>query len=156
MRLARKLDAEVASIAKEATAEGLSVPRHTRFTILGQMALLVSEAQLPLLATIDVDAQVRGEYATLQIWKRLLEKEGLEHDPLADEIWMPTETQTEVLFRGAHVEFVVATVDYVLVSKALKAPDKNKALLAEYIRRGGSDRFFSLAEKYQIDLARFI
>lgn len=44
----------------------------------------------------------------------------------------------------------------VLLSKALKAPAKNRSLLTEYLAMGASERFLELAEKYHLDLEQFV
>ena len=44
----------------------------------------------------------------------------------------------------------------VLISKALKAPKKNQALITEYLAKGASERFFALARKYGVDLEQFV
>lgn len=42
------------------------------------------------------------------------------------------------------------------LSKALKAPKKNGALIAEYLAKGASDKFQALAKKYNLDLEQFL
>jgi hypothetical protein len=54
------------------------------------------------------------------------------------------------------VTLKVADVDAILISKALKAPRKNRALLVEYLARGATTRFMRLAKKYNIDLESFL
>jgi hypothetical protein len=54
------------------------------------------------------------------------------------------------------VEAFVADPDAVLVSKALKAAEKNRALVTEYLAKGASERFFDLARKYRVDLEQFV
>ncbi len=66
------------------------------------------------------------------------------------------ETEWHVLYVGTHVTAHAADADAVLVSKARKAPQKNQALLVEYLARGASDRFFELAERYAVDLESFL
>lgn len=53
-------------------------------------------------------------------------------------------------------EIAVAEPDAVLLSKALKAPDKNRALLTEYLALGATERFLTLARKYALDLEQFL
>lgn len=68
---------------------------------------------------------------------------------------MPRETKYDELFAGRHVRMLLAEPDAVLVSKALKAPVKNRALITEYLRGGASERFLKLALKYKVELERF-
>jgi hypothetical protein len=69
---------------------------------------------------------------------------------------MPKETRYRVLFRGEFVTLKVANVDASLISKALKAPRKNRALIVEYLARGATPRFMRLAHKYSVDLESFL
>ena len=47
-------------------------------------------------------------------------------------------------------------MEAVLVSKALKAPAKNRSLLTEYLAKGASQRFLDMAKKYGVDLEQFL
>lgn len=47
-------------------------------------------------------------------------------------------------------------IDALLISKALKAPHKNRALIIEYLARGATARFMRLAAKYKLDLESFV
>jgi hypothetical protein len=90
------------------------------------------------------------------MFERLLAREGRELDPLGHEIWMPEETRYSELFVGSFVRLLLAESDAVLVSKALKAPRKNRPLLTEYLAQGPSARFLELATKYSLDLEQFL
>ena len=69
---------------------------------------------------------------------------------------MPRETRYAPLYAGRYVDAFVADPDAVLISKACKAPEKNEALITEYLAKGASERFFELAQKYAVDLERFV
>ena len=43
-----------------------------------------------------------------------------------------------------------------LISKALKAPEKNRNILIEYLAKNPTDNFFMLAEKYKVNLESFV
>jgi hypothetical protein len=86
----------------------------------------------------------------------LLKTQGRDLDALGHEIWMPKETKYSVLYAGQWVGLSVADAESVLLSKALKAPDKNRALLVEYLAGGPSARFLALAKKYRVDLEQFL
>jgi hypothetical protein len=51
---------------------------------------------------------------------------------------------------------LLAEPEAVLVSKALKAPAKNRQLLVEYLASGPSDRFMKLVAKHTVDLEQFL
>ncbi|WP_171039902.1 hypothetical protein, partial [Streptococcus pseudopneumoniae] len=69
---------------------------------------------------------------------------------------MPDETQYSGFYTGKWVDVTLAKPEYILVSKALKAPDKNKQLIADYISSGPPEIFYELAEKYKVDLEKIL
>ena len=154
--LCLKLDQWMARENVHARAEG--TPTHEKCTIrvLGQAALFIAELELTLTATQDLDAYADYDWAVQQELERLLAKEGKVLDPRGHEIWMPRETQYAPLYEGTYVDAFVADPDAVLISKACKAPEKNKALIIEYLAKGASKRFFGLGTKYAIDLEQFV
>jgi len=157
IEIAKKLDNFLVNEAREAIAEAWAQPKACRISLVGQMALFENDKlALNLIATRDVDALVpRMENATRKEFIRLLKKKGFDLDPLAHEAWMPKETKYDTTFAGRFVTLRVAEPDAVLVSKALKAPAKNRKLIREYIAQGASERFFDMAEFYEVDLEQF-
>ena len=69
---------------------------------------------------------------------------------------MPTETRYTSLYVGQFVTLEVADLESVLVSKGLKAPAKNRAIVTEYLASGASPRFMALSTKYGLDLEQFL
>lgn len=120
------------------------------------MALLEQKLSLHLVATQDVDATGDYEHAVEREFARLLSVQGKELDPLAHEAWMPKDTQYHRLFSGSFVALDVAEPEAVLISKALKAPLKNRALITEYLAQGPSDRFLALAARYKLNFEDFL
>ncbi len=120
--------------------------------IVGQMALMEAGLDLNLAATQDVDAFVKADYWVQKRFENLLVEIHKVYDDESEFIWMPAETAYRVLFAGKWVTAKVAEPEYVLVSKALKAPRKNKNLIVEYLAKGASPRFWELAQKYCLDL----
>ena len=150
--VAQLLDDWIAEHNRSALSEGaLRLPRCT-IRVLGQTALMEGEVPLTLAATRDVDVQADYPHAVEQHFRRLLEARSRELRPPGHEIWMPTETEYRVLYDGRWVELSIADMDAILVSKALKAPAKNRALILEYLARGPSPRFLALAARYGLDL----
>ena len=150
--IAERLDAWVVERNLEARAEGMRTLPACTIHLVGQSALLEVGVQLHLAVTNDVDVLADYTFAVEAELRRLLKQIGKELDPLSDQIWMPKETQYEMLFRGEFVTLKVADVDAILISKALKAPHKNRALLVEYLASGATPRFMRLARKYGVDL----
>ncbi|HEX5101705.1 MAG TPA: hypothetical protein VFV94_19470 [Polyangiaceae bacterium] len=122
---------------------------------LGQAALLELGLPVELAATQDVDVRADYEDAVRRRFAELLRARGLELDPLGHEIWMPSETRYTSAFQGKFVALMLAEPEAILVSKALKAPAKNRVLIAEYLTVGPTPRFWQLAKKYRLDLEVF-
>jgi len=138
-----------------ARADGTLAHKRCTVRVLGQSALWAAGVDLTLTATQDLDAYGDYEWAVQQELERLLGEHGKVLDPHGHEVWMPTETTYSPIYRGTFVEALVADADAVLISKALKAPEKNRALVTEYLAKGASERFFELAQKYGVDLEQF-
>jgi hypothetical protein len=154
--VAEKLDDWVAVRNREAQEEGLPRFPPTTIKVLGQTALLEAGVALSLAATNDVDAYADYPHAVEVEFRRLLAAEGRELDPLGHEVWMPPETQYEEFFKGRFVRVLLAEPEAILLSKALKAPAKNRPLIVEYLASGASERFLELAQAYQLDLEQFL
>ena len=156
VEIAKRLDAWIAEQNVAAREAGVDSIGRCRIRLLGQMALFEQRVQLHLVATNDVD--VYGDYEPVveRELARLLQQAGKQLDPLGQEVWMPKDTRYERLFAGAYVTLDVAEPEAVLVSKGLKALDKNRALITEYLAGGPSPRFMELAARYKLDLEAFL
>lgn len=153
--VARKLDRWVIDQNVAARAEGLVTFRPCTIRVLGQAALLEAGLSLQLAATHDVDVIADYDDAVRVEFARLLAAEGRELDPVGAEAWMPRETRYTLLFSGKFVKLLLAEPEAVLVSKALKAPSKNRPLLTEYLARTPSARFWELAKRYALNVEQF-
>lgn len=155
-RLFEALDREVADIDQRNRADGLpGIPRFY-IRVLGQAALLEANIGIPLIATIDVDAYLSCNWLVRERFCALLQAEGRTFDELSPEIWMPPDTRYRLLFAGVFCEGAIAEPEYVLVSKALKAPVKNRAIIQAYLAKGPAQLFLELAQRYAIDLESFV
>ncbi len=154
--LARELDDWIAARNATAWVDGRPPLRACSIRVLGQAALFESKLLLELLATRDVDVKADYEEAVRTRFAELLEKRGFELDPLGQEAWMPRETRYETAYAGKFVRLEIAEPEAVLVSKGLKAPEKNRALLTEYLASEPSERFLALAQKYRLELEQFV
>lgn len=152
----RALDQWVARENIRARAEGTPAHKSCSVRVLGQSALWAAGVDLTLTATQDLDAYADYEWAVQRELERLLAEKGKVLDPHGHEVWMPRETRYNPLYQGTFVEALVADADAVLISKALKAAEKNGALITEYLSKGASERFFELARKYRVDLEQFV
>jgi hypothetical protein len=154
--IAEQLDRWIIERNFEAEEEGLPQTAQCTIKVLGQTALMESGVALALAATNDVDVQADYSYPVQKEFERLLAQHARTLDPVSHEIWMPRETRYRELFSGRFVRVLLADADAVLLSKALKAPDKNRVLITEYLALGASDRFYRLAQKYGLDLEQFL
>lgn len=119
---------------------GLS-PKDIEVKIMGQISLLADEnisSKIELEQTFDLDAHVNASYEITQILEALIKEEGMELDKFSNEIWMPPNTTWELCYEGEYVKIFKASPLDVLVSKAIKAPLKNKKLISESIKIYGN------------------
>lgn len=154
--IAERLEGFVVARNIEARGDGVLMLRPCVIKLLGQTALFEAKVALTLAATKDVDVYADYDFAVEQEFRRLLAAQGRDLDSLGGEVWMPAETTYLTLFAGHFVTLLVADVEAVLLSKALKAARKNRSLLTEYLAGGPSPRFLKLAEKYRLDLEQFL
>ena len=132
------------------------------FRILGQTALIEAQIDLELAATMDVDAYANpADWVITQKFDELLHGSGRHWDPHSSEIWMPEETEYTPLYTGRAVDALLAAPEYVLLSKAIKAPIKNRNLMIEFLSKlepqtPQGRRFLELASKYGLDLEQFV
>lgn len=124
--------------------------------ILGQTALLEAQLDLTLALTQDVDVFANYNSEIKVQFEVLLKKQGKILDPDSHLIWMPKETQYQKIFSGVAVTGYLAQPEYVLISKGIKAPQKNTNLIVEYLAKKPSKLFFELAQRYKLDLDQFV
>jgi len=124
--------------------------------VVGQTALLEAKLDINLAATADVDIYQQIEYGFRKKFEELLKAKGKFLDPVGHEAWMPDETTYKTIFQGRYVEGSIAEPEYVLISKALKAPKRNEKLILEYLSTHPTNLFYSLAKKYKVPLEEFI
>ncbi|MEZ4815501.1 MAG: hypothetical protein R3A80_09895 [Bdellovibrionota bacterium] len=136
--------------------EGLMPLGHCLIQVVGQTALLEAKLDIHLAATADVDVHQQIEHVFRKKLEELLQEKGKFLDPVGHEAWMPDETKYKTIFKGRYVEGAIAEPEYVLISKALKAPKRNKELLIDYLASNPSDLFYALAKKYKISLEEFL
>ena len=152
----RKLDSWINAENRKADHEGFQPMKECEIRVIGQFALLEASLSIELAATADVDVLADYEHSIKQRFEQLLQAEGLLLDPVAHEAWMPKETQYNTIFSGRFVTLKIAGPDFVIISKAKKAPQKNRDLIVQYLAQAPSERFFELAEKYEISLEKFL
>ena len=103
---------------------------------MGQMSLLTNRtisAQIKLIGTVDVDASIDGgPYSWVgKKFAQILAAKGLELDKYADEIWLPKNATFQKVFSGKILTCLRLDPLDALVSKAVKAPEKNRILIRQ-------------------------
>lgn len=133
------LDGRIDKINRLRRDEGLlSVPK-AEVKLLGQMSLLSNEKVSMLLSltqTADMDALLAMDQAVKEELKRLLKKQGLLYDEDSYLIWIPKSATFEERFNFKNVIVKAIDPESALISKAVKAPEKNKQLIREAIASG--------------------
>jgi hypothetical protein len=147
-----KLDRLIAEENVERRDVGTTEIPRADIRVVGQMALIEAAIDLDLAATQDLDAFLAGDYWIQKRLEQLLAEVGMTFDDTSDLIWMPSETEYIELYAGRFVRASRAKVEYVLLSKAHKAPRKNAPLIIEYLAKDPSDLFWSLVATYNVDL----
>lgn len=95
-----ELDQWVADENKSAGINGFrSIPRSV-FRVVGQAALMEAELDFSIATTVDVDVLNNAKHEVVAKLSELLTAEGLELDPLSNEIWMPDETIYVDIYKG--------------------------------------------------------
>ncbi len=100
--------------------------------VLGQFSLMAdpeASLKLPLVATRDFDALIKGDWSARTLLKIALAEFNLEYDDLSKEIWLPDDAKfIEIHDSNTLTVSYLSAVD-ALTSKAIKAPEKNKNLI---------------------------
>ena len=130
----------------------------TKITILGQFSLLANpkvSALLTLTATVDVDALIQGDWKIIASFKEILTKYGLHYDEDSALIWIPEGSKFDIIYDSPTLICEVIDPMHAILSKAIKARERNKILvrdaiavfgkpLVELIKKFGGDPEFFL------------
>jgi hypothetical protein len=116
-------------------------------TVLGQVSLLAQPeltSQLHLAQTGDLDAQMKCEHFVKSALKKILPKYQMIYDDDSPLIFIPEGSHFSHLGKFDWIDLKVIDPESALVSKAVKAPGKNKNLIREAL---ASDKFPQLAKR---------
>jgi hypothetical protein len=114
--------------------DGMLPLRRSMVVLLGQMSLLVDvkvSAILALAQTGDMDAKLDMDFFVKQQLQKFLAQKGLIYDEDSDKIFIPKNSRELGLFEFKNVLVRRLDPESVLVSKGVKAPDKNRPLLQD-------------------------
>ncbi len=155
-KIFEELDRKILETNQELRKEGtLEIPNFF-IKVLGQTALIEASLELNLFATVDIDAYANFNWHAKSLFSEILSKHGLFYDEHSLEIWMPEETEYLSFFKARCFHAYIAKPEYILLSKLLKAPEKNRTLLLEYLSKNPSKLFLSLCTKYKVNLEEFL
>ncbi len=124
----------------------LSVPK-AKVQLLGQISLLSHDkvsAILSLAQTGDVDAFLTMDHVVKVELKKALRAQGLVYDEDSYLIWVPPGSKFETFLSLDNLFVESIDPESALVSKAVKAPEKNKQLIRQAI---ASDGFPNLVDR---------
>ncbi len=153
-----KLEQEIESLNLARRNDGgFRLPK-AKITLLGQFSLLANpkiSALLRIPATMDVDAKIEAEWIIKDAFKKILKKDGLEYDEDSGLIWIPPNSTFELLHDSLQVECKSISPIYGLLSKAIKAKEKNRILVRDAIALFGEE-FVKLIVMYGGDPEYFL
>lgn len=133
------LNARISEMNHDRRREGLLDLPKAEVALLGQMSLLAQErvaAVLALTQTVDLDAKLKMDHIIKLELKSLLAEANLTYDEDSHLIWLPKTAKFLELFDFACVAIKCVDAESALVSKAVKAPTKNKVLIRQAIASG--------------------
>jgi phage antirepressor YoqD-like protein len=128
-------------------------------TILGQMCLLVDEAVsavLNLAQTGDLDAKLKMDFPVKKKLTELLAEHGLIYDEDSEKIFIPKGSKELPLFEFKNITVKRLDPESALVSKAVKAPGKNRQLLREAIDKNKFPNLMDRIEENNGDLGQLL
>ncbi len=145
--LFQELNASIEEINRERHEKKLSAVSKSKVRLLGQISLLSNEkasAILTLAQTGDMDAYLIMDHIVKEELKKVLKKYRLIYDEDSYLIWIPEDAKFNRIFDFNQIVIESIDPESALVSKAVKAPEKNKQLIREAI---ASSEFPNLVDR---------
>lgn len=158
-KLFRNLDAWVDAENSDREESGARKIPKSKVILLGQMCLLVDEkvaATLNLVQTGDLDAKLRMDYPVKKKLIELLAEHGLVYDEDSEKIFIPKGSTELSLFEFKNIIVKRLDPESALVSKAVKAPMKNRQLLRQAIHKNKFPNLVDRIEDNNGDLSQLL
>lgn len=146
-KIFKKLNDQLETQNEQRREAGSKLIQRSSITILGQTSLLIQEKltyMLSLVQTGDLDAKMDAEYVVIENLKEILPEYGLIYDEDSELIFIPKNSWFNPFINLSLVEVKVIDPESALVSKAVKAPQKNIQLIRQAI---ASELFPNLAQR---------
>jgi hypothetical protein len=157
-RIITKLEESIDLLNQERVADdGFRLPK-AKIILLGQFSLLANpkiSSQLNIPATMDVDAKLEADWVIKEAFKKILKSEGLDYDEDSGLIWIPPKSTFELLHDSLLLRCESLSPVYGLLSKAIKAKEKNRVLVRDAIALFGKE-LVELITKYGGDPEYFL
>jgi hypothetical protein len=135
-KLAQQIEAKLAVLNEERLKDGLFSLSLAKISLLGQFSLIVNpeiNSKIQLANTVDVDALLKCDWSARSVIKEVLLDFGFVYDELSGEIWIPPNSKFVLLYESSSLRIEALEPLYALVSKAVKAPHKNRFLIQQAI-----------------------
>jgi predicted nucleic acid-binding protein len=139
-QIIEELESLLDSANKQRENMGTPPFKKAEITILGQFSLLMDKSAstlLPLAATADLDALVTGDSIARTLLQSIIKTKALVLDDLSGEIWIPKEAKFIEYYESPLLKVKYLDPISALVSKAIKAKEKNRILVAEALKHYG-------------------
>ena len=152
-----RLESKLSAQERESEALGSPSLSGGSVTLLGQFALICQPEAAKLLklrATFDVDAIIKARGGFQTHFREVVKELGFELDDLSEESWIPEGAVFNKLYEGQR--FTISALDpiSVLISKAVKAPERNRILVRDAIEIYG-EMLTSKLKVHKVDLSFF-
>lgn len=147
IELFKVLDNQIQAENSERRVSGSPLISQSRIEILGQTSLLIQPKLtygLSLAQTGDLDALLKADNFVRQALKKLLPTYGFIYDEDSPLIFVPKGSQFLPFLNLSMLVVVVIDPESALVSKAVKAPEKNTQLIRQAI---ASDNYPNLVDR---------
>lgn len=134
LKIIGDLNKEIEKLNSARSIEGLPRFEQFRVTVLGQFSLFLNQysfENLPLALTVDFDALIVGDWILKKEFKDRIKKLGFVYDELSEEIWVAENSEYDVVYESENILVKSIQPLYCLLSKAIKAPEKNRILIKE-------------------------
>jgi hypothetical protein len=132
-KIIKDLEAEFRSYSVE-LGDDLTKELTIEVQVLGQTSLLMDNvipSKISLTRTNDLDALVKGRSLELVIFRKVLKSNGLVLDELSSDIWIPKGASFVPYYDSSAVKVSYLDPISALVSKAVKAKEKNRVLISD-------------------------